>query len=1119
MPFKELLQRIFFLQFLVIFLLVTPALAQLNSGNLFQLTEKEGLPSNLINTVFVDRMGYVWVASPNGLARYNGYDFERFYSNVNDSTALHGSIVYSMMQASDGKIWMGTNPAFIEQYDPDTRTFKSYYFENKFSNRLRQSPLFGFVTSSICEGENGVMYFGISTAVDDSLPFGLLYKIPGEDSLRVFKSQDDLAMGAVNKMRKDPSGNIWIWSQSGVFRINKAGNLSNETALISSVSLKTGDQLVDFRFDKNGHAWLLCKFGNLIKLNVENGESINYSSPYHPRQTEVLSSCLDIDQSGTIWIGREQGIEQYLPVKNEFRIFNRGIKKNLEKVFVTDFAFDDFKNVFIATIDDGLLRYEDKPVFNSILADKNPGKNIRPGWVDFIYQAEDRKIWLHSDGGLSLLDPGHSFSVSDVDIPSLQQGRCLEMWEDTPGVYVFGHADGKLLRYHSKSGKLESISLPGLPGNSVIFKYFMDQRGNVWLGTRSGLYRKAQGAGKFNRYDLSSIAGGNANSNSISDLVESSRNGLWIITNYGLFRYRYDKDSIEHHGFGKQKDEVFITQDVNSLYEDLNGTVWVGLWQGGLAKYDPVSRKIRSYTVDDGLPSMGIQSIVGDGRGNIWLSTFNGISRFDTANEKFINFSTEDGIQGSLFADVSYLQTDSGTIFFGGSNGLTYFNPRDFGVGYTEPKVYLTDLKLFGKSLKPGRNEILKRPIFETQKVVLEHYQNNLAISFIAIHYSNPNKNKYAYILENYDNGWREGTNQRQAYYPNLPPGTYTFRVKAASDKGVWNEEGAVLTIIVKSPWWQTWWAYTLYFIVTVLLVIGFIRWRTAYLQREKKSLEKKVAERTGELKTSLENLKATQAQLIQSEKMASLGELTAGIAHEIQNPLNFVNNFSDVNKELLFELQNEIKKGNTDEANAIADDVIDNEEKISHHGKRADAIVKSMLEHSRTGKGERQQTDINALCEEYLRLSYHGMRAREKDFNAEIRTDFDKSIGKINIVPQDVGRVMLNLFNNAFYAVNEKQKAFQSEAGSATYQPTVKVRTKSFQDQIQISVTDNGNGIPDSIREKIFQPFFTTKPTGSGTGLGLSLSYDIIKAHNGDIMIESEEGKGTMFDIKLPAS
>ena len=282
----------------------------------------------------------------------------------------------------------------------------------------------------------------------------------------------------------------------------------------------------------------------------------------------------------------------------------------------------------------------------------------------------------------------------------------------------------------------------------------------------------------------------------------------------------------------------------------------------------------------------------------------------------------------------------------------------------------------------------------------------------------------------------------------------------------------------------------------------------------ERQRTQKRELEHAKEIEKAYTELKATQAQLIQSEKMASLGELTAGIAHEIQNPLNFVNNFSEVNKELLAEMKEEMDKGNLGDAKAIANDVRENQEKINHHGKRADAIVKGMLQHSQSSSGVKEPTDINKLADEYLRLAYAGFRRKDKSFNATLQTDLDNSIVNINIIPQDIGRVLLNLYNNAFYAVNEKQK--QQPEG---YEPIVSVSTKKISDKIEINVKDNGNGIAQKVVDKIFQPFFTTKPTGQGTGLGLSLSYDIIKAHGGEIKINTSEEEFTDFLIQLPIS
>jgi signal transduction histidine kinase len=305
--------------------------------------------------------------------------------------------------------------------------------------------------------------------------------------------------------------------------------------------------------------------------------------------------------------------------------------------------------------------------------------------------------------------------------------------------------------------------------------------------------------------------------------------------------------------------------------------------------------------------------------------------------------------------------------------------------------------------------------------------------------------------------------------------------------------------------------------IVLAVIVIALIQFKNnkhkqkanLLLQHQKEEIQ----HQKEKVESTLLELKSTQAQLIQSEKMASLGELTAGIAHEIQNPLNFVNNFSEVSNELIDELTEELNKGDIDEARIIGTDIKLNLEKINHHGKRAGAIVKGMLQHSKASAGQKEPTDINKLADEHLRLSYHGMRAKDKSFNTELKTDFDESIGKINVVPQDIGRVLLNLFNNAFYTVNEKKQNL-----NGTFDPVITVSTKKENGNVILKVHDNGSGIPQKVLDKIFQPFFTTKPTGQGTGLGLSLAYDIIKAHSGEIKVKTKEGEGTEFIIKLPS-
>jgi signal transduction histidine kinase len=381
----------------------------------------------------------------------------------------------------------------------------------------------------------------------------------------------------------------------------------------------------------------------------------------------------------------------------------------------------------------------------------------------------------------------------------------------------------------------------------------------------------------------------------------------------------------------------------------------------------------------------------------------------------------------------------------------------------------------------------------------------------------------YQYILDGVDKKWSSITDiPVSETYNNISPGHYTFRASIKK----WNGNWAIPSefhFTIRSPWWFSWWMEFLYFIICIGLLRLWLRYRTLRLLHENTWLEQKVAERTDALAQALDNLSQTQGQLIQAEKMASLGELTAGIAHEIQNPLNFVNNFSEVNTELLEDVNKSLDEGKTIEVKNILKDIETNMGKITFHGKRADAIVKGMLLHSRANSGQKILTDVNILTDEYLRLSYHGLRARDKSFNAQFIMNFDANTGELMLVPQDIGRVLLNLFNNAFYSVTEKKKLLEKANRSdgiakEPYEPIVSVSTKRKKDSVEIRIRDNGQGISKKVIDKIYQPFFTTKPAGQGTGLGLSLSYDIItKEHNGKIEVTTQENDYTEFIIELP--
>ena len=1089
-----------------------------NSVHIQQLTERDGLPSNSIYALMLDDLGRVWIGCPNGLSVYDGYGFRKFLSNPNDSTVISGTIAYAMLKDDDGAVWVGTNPAYIERYDPITGHFTHQGFEPMVMRSDSSLSFLGFTTSDIVKDGQGNIYAGVSAFA--SILSGLMVRVKGEDNFTLVNPPVGDSIGNVFHMRTDRKGQVWVMSQYGVYRIDERRQLHNEDALFKGLSWRSGEAVNDFLFDADNQLWLLTNLGGLVTFNVATQTFTRYQYAASQPGAIDFGNCMALHPNGNLWLGTSGGIKVFSPKTKSFSAFDYSSHPHLAKALVTTIIFDKHGEAFIGTSNNGLLRYAEKPGFKSLFTDPESPNGLPPGWVDRMVQAQDGTIWVHPQNNMVALDPTNYAVKHKFDRPTFNR-TVAAFWQLAPYSWVRTLSDGAIFAATDPSAPGQKIQLEGLPATLHVRNRITDRHGNEWLVTLQGLYRKKPGAESYRHYDLTKATGAWRTSNTISVIVESRRhNCLWIGGDIGLYRYHYEGDSISRHLYDAKKGPVLVQQDVNSLLEDEEGILWIGQWQGGLSRYNPASGEVKHYNTNDGLPDMAVQSIAQDKYGMLWLSTFNGLSRFNPKAEVFNNFTLDDGLQSSQFADGSVLNTNSGDILFGGSNGITIVHPEDFTGNYYSPEVYITDVRVFGKALNELPHLQLQQPIYATKTIELRHRENNLALDFVAIHYSNPVRNRYAVIMENYDNEWRQLGNQRRAFYPNLPPGKYVFRVKASNDRGVWNETGASLEIIILPPWWRTWWAYLLYAILLGIAGLFIHRSFRAYaIRKEREKAQLRELEQKREIEKAYRDLgqahnalQAAQNQLVQSEKMAALGELTAGIAHEIQNPLNFVNNFSEINDELISELVDELDSGNTDEAKSIADAIKTNAQKIYEHGRRADAIVKGMLQHSRSGSGQKESTDINALCDEYLRLAFHGLRAKDKSFNADIETDFDESIGAVDVVAQDMGRVILNLINNAFYAVHEKAKMAGDD-----YEPLVKITTQREDSFVKIMVCDNGNGIPDEAKEKIFQPFFTTKPTGSGTGLGLSLSYDIVKAHGGSIILNAENKPFTCFTISLP--
>jgi ligand-binding sensor domain-containing protein/signal transduction histidine kinase len=973
--------------------------SQLNPMNLTQYSETDG---NNINDIISDQYGFIWLATENGLIRFDGYEFTRYYNDPNDSTSISQILIHSLFEDSKGRIWIGSVED-INVYHPSTGSFISYPFGDIVGLSEQDLP----IITTITENPNGKIYFGVQSYYGIPIDQGLLYYDEVNDSVHKVSEFVLENVHEIISSTSDPFGNSWFTGLRTIVRIDRDGKTENVN--LPPLFNEEPNQNPVIHSDDDGMIWMSFEQSILHKYNPETGTYVEFrlNNFTDTDYDEIIVLNIHSDSQNRIWLATDKGLFLFDESRSVLTGFSENTDNSLQESIVSSLNFDAFGNIWIGTYSNGLLKYEEKSYFRSVRSSLNVNSEITPGWVNVFFETSDGSIWFPTDGfgnqsGLNKMDhqtgliTSHPYSELLDNLFGIND---IDPLTDT--TFILTTYIG-LLNLNKESMNINRVETPGIPDSMSVFNsYHRDRLGTEWIGTAFGLFERRSRQAHFTHHDLSKMEDSSPISNEVMHIVESDLHGIWFLTNFGLFSADPETGKMTRHGYDQTAGDVFISQDMNAIFDDNNGTVWIGTWQGGFSRYHPETGEIKNYTRSDGLPSMGIQYILHDSEQNeLWLSTFEGISRFSISTEEFINFTTDDGLHSQLFADGSGLKTRDGQFFFGGSGGYTFFNPGDVVQNSIPPAVSLTGISASNQKLE------FENGIQQAERIALKYNENTISIGFAAIHYSNPNRNKVRYILKNYDSEWHESGNQRFAYYSNVPPGTYHFEVIAANSNGIWNNEGAAIEIQILPPWWRTWIAYGFYVLLFLSGIYSIDRYQTKrLLQKERERTRENELEQAKEiekayhnLEVAHENLKDAQDQLIQQEKLASLGQLTAGIAHEIKNPLNFVNNFSELSVELIEEAREEVKEKLTADSHqltAILDDIEANLRKIHEHGSRADSIVKSMLQHSRGGDGKMEPTDLNSLVKEYVNLAFHGMRAGKEPIDVDINLQLDESIGE----------------------------------------------------------------------------------------------------------------------------
>jgi signal transduction histidine kinase/ligand-binding sensor domain-containing protein len=1102
-------------------------------------TTDNGLALDNITSSLLDNSGNLWFGTwGGGISRFDGMSF----TNFNTVHGLSNNLVHCLALDADGNIWIGTDGGGISIYD-------GYVFSHITTLQgLTNDVVYGLTADSrgnmwIATGGGGALkYDGTSFTIYDrniGLPGNFIIKIAEDNKGQIwfatgnhgvsrydgssfanFTTEDGLADNAVNCITLDSSGNLWFGTRGG--GVSKYEQTSG-SGIFTNYSVVDGlghSEIWKIIEDREGNLWFATGGGGISKY--DGTRFLNFTTS-QGLPVNMVYSIIE-DRSGNIWVGTAGGGVALFP-GNAFRIYT--MQQGLGANSVYGIAEDSAGNLWFGTNGGGVSKYDGK-AFTSFTYDQGLAHPL----VISSFKDRNGRLWFGTGGGGISMYQGSDGSRNATFTTynsnnGLPNDVIYAIIEDRVGNLWFGTGGGGLVSFNENIISGDELSFTsfttsqGLAGNTV-YSILEDSKGNLWIGTAGG------GVSKFDGKSFTNYTTEHGLANNIVWSIREDKTGkLWFATQGGgVSRF----DGTTFSSFTKR--EGLTDDTAYDILVDNEGNLFIGTNLGFTVVPEhavplPVTELrpyLEYYNTAFGYPLRDVnKGMFLDSKGKIWAGS-------GSHKAALISFDYQALKKKKLKPTVQIKNININDKAISWSSLLPK-DPKHGKPDYANAFV-VDEITTLGKVLTNSERQSLRDEMksvrfsgisrFENlpEKLALQYANNNISIDYGTDELAMANLIEYSYILEGYNKNWSPAINKTTATFGNMKEGNYNFKVMARytgpseEDAKAWSE-AAVYSFKVLPPWYRSWWAYLFY----GFLLVTLIRWIHQYqkaktIRKERERAQQKELEQAKEIEKAYSELKSTQAQLIQAEKMASLGELTVGIAHEIQNPLNFVNNFSEISSELIEEMNEELAVGNMELVTEIAADVKQNLKKINHHGKRAADIVKGMLQHSRTSNGVKEPTDINALADEYLRLSYHGLKAKDETFNVGYKTDFDPTLPKINIIPQDIGRVLLNLINNAFYEVSSKASAAKNNG----YAPEVIVSTKKLSNAIVLGVKDNGSGIPPEIKDKIFQPFFTTKPTGQGTGLGLSLSYDIVKAHGGELKMETKEGEGTEFIIQLPA-
>lgn len=1052
---------------------------------------EQGLSQSTVSSIIQDQKGFLWIGTRNGLNRFDGRDFTIIKYHPTNKNSIAGNWVNALLEDKSGNIWVGTLNNGLTRINPATGEYFQISVEKSglSNNRIR----------SIAEGKDGSVWIGTEQGLNKVVngvvvPFELSEVFEGKQISAILQSEKFGFLVATDQI-------LYEFSESEKrIREIRFPRSSVTNLLVSTITEA-----------KQGELWIGTNRGFLrLKEKAQTRLESYPTQDLSIEQSQILSVVED--DKNNLWVGTKNGLFVYNQATKNVQTYRHIVNDDwsLSNNEVRSLHIDNTANLWVGTYGGGGLNKLNLKArfFNEFHHIEGDERTINSNLVRSFFVDSKGQFWVGTNKGINLYNSAkNTFRVLHVenenavetnDVRVIYEDSRGDMWIGTEGGLAKHLGRGKFKLFTAKENSRESLS------NNFVFSILEDSKGRFWIGTNGGgVYLFNRDTEVFTSYRSSGIDG-SISSDFISFMVEDAEKTIWIGTfGNGVNEVIDSGDQITFKNYSHVGSDEHSISSNNALsfHQSSNGDLWFGTG-GGLNKLNYAAGTFEYYTTADGLPDDHIYGIQSGEESELWVSTVRGISRFDTSTEVFRNYGRSDGLRNLEFKYNAYYKDARGNIYFGGTNGFIKIAPSERSESVGTTRLQFTDFLVYdaeniaGQLVDDIRNVSSVLTTLNMPKTIeIPYSQNEFTVQFASLEYTHPNNIEYAYKLLGHDSEWHSVGKNRSATFTNIPSGYYSLFIKSTDYNKIWSQDYAKLELRIRSPFWFELWFQVL--IALFLLLIGgfYYRKRIRNIVRQNKELEEKVYERT-------KDLEDTQNQLVQVEKLSSLGQMVAGITHEVNTPLAYIASNVEVLEEILEDRKEEVEKSFPPEVRSAIAQIMSS---TTTGVKKLTELVRELKDFTRIGSTKFEVKPLRELLDSALQIAKH----RTKFIELTIE---EIDVLEIECLPNQLNQVFLNMIVNSCDAMTAYREESQDQAQSALNIELFKKGEKAF-----VIFSDNGGGIDQNIMHKIFDPFFTSKPTGQGVGLGLSICYNIIKSHNGDIDVKSEEGSGTSFIITLP--